>query len=76
MLGGVIVVLIVVWLVRVMFFYLLGVFVGGFIILINVWILFKVWFISDLGEIFFYIVIFIFWIVVIIFVSKKNQKNN
>ncbi|MCM3308632.1 sulfite exporter TauE/SafE family protein [Priestia megaterium] len=76
MLGGVIAAPIAAWLVRVMPSYLLGVFVGGFIVLTNVWTLLKVWSISDLGEIFLYIVIFIFWIVAIIFASKKNQKNH
>ncbi|MBY0090741.1 sulfite exporter TauE/SafE family protein [Priestia aryabhattai] len=75
MLGGVIAAPIAAWLVRILPSYLLGVFVGGFIVLTNVWTLLKAWSISDLGETFIYVVIFTLWIIAIIFVKQKNQKN-
>ena len=76
MLGGVIAAPIAAWLVRILPSYLLGVFVGGFIVLTNVWTLLKAWSISDLGEAFIYVVIFTLWIIAIIFVKQKNQKNH
>jgi len=76
MLGGVIAAPIAAWLVRILPSYLLGVFVGGFIVLTNVWTLLKVWSISDLGETLVYIIIFICWVVAIIFVRQKNLKNH
>ena len=76
MLGGVIAAPIAAWLVRILPSYLLGVFVGGFIVLTNVWTLLKAWSISDLGETFIYVVIFTLWIIAIIFVKQKNQKNH
>ena len=76
MLGGVIAAPIAAWLVRILPSYLLGVFVGGFIVLTNVWTLLKVWSISDLGETLIYIIIFICWVVAIIFVRQKNLKNH
>lgn len=76
MLGGVIAAPIAAWLVRILPSYLLGVFVGGFIVLTNVWTLLKAWSISGLGETFIYVVIFTLWIIAIIFVKQKNQKNH
>jgi uncharacterized membrane protein YfcA len=76
MLGGIIAAPIAAWLVKIMPSFLLGVLVGGFIILTNVWTLFKVWPINNIGEIFTYIGIVTCWIVAIIFTIKNNRKNN
>ena len=76
MLGGIIAAPIAAWLVKIMPSFLLGVLVGGFIILTNVWTLFKVWSINNIGEIFTYIGIVTCWIVAIIFTIQNNRKNN
>ncbi|GAB1786268.1 sulfite exporter TauE/SafE family protein [Priestia aryabhattai] len=76
MLGGIIAAPIAAWLVKIMPSFLLGVLVGGFIILTNVWTLFRVWSISNIGEIFTYIGIVICWIAAIIFTIQNNRKNN
>ncbi|WP_455920438.1 sulfite exporter TauE/SafE family protein [Priestia megaterium] len=76
MLGGIIAAPIAAWLVKIMPSFLLGVLVGGFIILTNVWTLFKFWSISNIGEIFTYIGIVTCWIAAIIFTIQNNRKNN
>ncbi|MFE0565551.1 sulfite exporter TauE/SafE family protein [Priestia megaterium] len=76
MLGGIIAAPIAAWLVRVMPSHFLGVLVGGFIILTNIWTLLKVWSINNMAELFIYVTIVIFWISSIVFTMRKNQKNN
>jgi len=76
MLGGIIAAPIAAWLVKIMPSFLLGVLVGGFIILTNVWTLFKVWSIGNIGEIFTYIGIVTCWIAAIILTIQNNRKNN
>jgi uncharacterized protein len=76
MLGGIIAAPIAAWLVRVMPSHFLGVLVGGFIILTNIWTLLKVWSINNMAELFIYVTIVIFWISSIVFTMRKNQKSN
>lgn len=77
MLGGVIAAPIAAWLVKIMPSYLLGVLVGGFIILTNVWTLLKAWSINNnIVESFIYIGVFIFWIGTIIFILKQRRNNS
>jgi len=75
MLGGVIAAPVAAWLVKTLPSYLLGVLVGGFIILTNVWTILKVWPINNIAEVFIYIGVFMFWIGAIIFTMKQNREN-
>ena len=75
MLGGVIAAPIAAWLVKTIPSHLLGVLVGGFIILTNVWTILKVWSIDNTTEVFIYIGVFIFWIGAITFTIKQYRKN-
>ncbi|WP_129709839.1 sulfite exporter TauE/SafE family protein [Priestia megaterium] len=75
MLGGVIAAPIAAWLVKTIPSYLLGVLVGGFIILTNVWTILKVWSIDNIAEVFIYIGVFMFWIGAIILTLKQNREN-
>ncbi|NGY80936.1 sulfite exporter TauE/SafE family protein [Bacillus megaterium] len=75
MLGGVIAAPIAAWLVKTIPSHLLGVLVGGFIILTNVWTILKVWSIDNIAEVFIYIGVFMFWIGAIIFTIKQYRKN-
>lgn len=73
MLGGIIAAPIAAWLVKVMPSYLLGVLVGGFIILTNIWTVLKIWSINNIAELFIYIGVFIFWTFSIALTIKKNR---
>ena len=75
MLGGVIAAPIAAWLVKTIPSHLLGVLVGGFIILTNVWTILKVWSIDNITEVFIYIGVFMFWIGAITFTIKQYRKN-
>jgi uncharacterized membrane protein YfcA len=76
MLGGIIAAPIAAWLVRKLPSYLLGVFVGGFIILTNIRTLINAWSINDLWIPFIYGILLLGWAGAIILAVLKNKGHD
>jgi hypothetical protein len=76
MLGGIIAAPIAAWLVKIIPSYILGVFVGGFIILTNLKVLLMTFTISGGISYFLYSVLTILWIAAIVFSYKNGKKES